>query len=153
MKETVAEFSAAIEQASKQLLAITEAESEVRPAPTKWSKKEIIGHLIDSAANNHQRFVRLQVSDQLSLPGYEQESWVSVQGYQNERWEQLVQLWRSYNLHLLHLMLRVPQEKLQNTCRIGSNEPVTLGFIMTDYVRHLKHHLNQALPDFNILPR
>lgn len=153
MKKTAEELRSTIEAAIIQLRAITEAESQERPAPTKWSKKEIIGHLIDSAANNHQRFVRLQLSDQLSLPGYEQDGWVSVQHYQNESWEQLVQLWRSYNLHLAHVMADVPEDKLENTCAIGGDAPVTLGFIMTDYVRHLKHHLRQALPDFDPMSR
>lgn len=153
MKETVEEFRSTIEAATIQLRAMTEAESSERPAPTKWSKKEIIGHLIDSASNNHQRFVRLQLSNQLSLPGYEQEGWVGVQRYQNESWEQLVQLWRSYNLHLLHLMACVPEDKLQNTCAVGGTAPVTLEFLMVDYVSHLKHHLHQALPDFDLVSR
>lgn len=153
MKETVEEFRSTIEAATTQLRAITEAASSERPAPTKWSKKEIIGHLIDSASNNHQRFVRLQLGDQLSLPGYEQEGWVGVQQYQNESWEQLVQLWKSYNLHLLHLMAHVLEDKLQNTCAIGGNPPVTLEFIMVDYVRHMRHHLKQALPDFDFMSR
>jgi hypothetical protein len=143
MQETVEEMRSTIEAAARQLLAITEPGSETRPAPDKWSKKEVLGHLIDSAANNHQRFVRAQLSDELSFPGYEQEGWVATQRYQGESWEQLVRLWQSYNLHLLHLMRGVPAGKLQNRCRIGQGEPVTLEFLMTDYLRHLKHHLGQ----------
>ena len=148
MKETLADFSSTLETVMPQLLDITEDDSARRPAPNKWSKKEIIGHLIDSAANNHQRFVRVQFADQLPMPGYEQERWVSAQQYQNESWTELVQLWRSYNTHLLHVMAHVPEEAQQRTLTIGGGEPVTLRYVMEDYVRHLKHHLRQVLPDF-----
>jgi len=145
MQETVAEINATIETASARLLQITESESEARPEPGKWSKKEVLGHLIDSASNNHQRFVRAQIQGELVFPGYEQDSWTAVQCYQQAPWERLVQLWQSYNLHLSHLMACVPGEKLKNRCVINDGDPVSLEFLMTDYVRHLKHHLDQIL--------
>lgn len=143
MQQTLEDFSATITTASRQLLEITEAESETRPAPGKWSKKEILGHLIDSASNNHQRFVRVQLKDGLALPGYEQERWVTAQAYQREPWEQIIQLWKNYNLHLLNVMACVPEEKLKHHCTVGDGEPVSLEFLMTDYVHHLQHHLGQ----------
>jgi hypothetical protein len=122
---------------------ISEAESEERPAPGKWSKKEILGHLIDSAANNHQRFVRAQAEPQFVFLGYAQEFWVDVQQYQKESWNNLVQLWASYNTHLLHALEQIPEARLQHQCSVGGAEPVTLEFLITDYVRHLEHHLRQ----------
>lgn len=98
------EFKQAIESAEKKLLAISEAQSEGSLAPEKWSAKELLGHLIDSAANNHHRFVLAQLSDDLVFPRYDQEKWVETQRYQQESWPLLIQLWKAYNLHLLHVM-------------------------------------------------
>lgn len=108
-----------------------------------WSRKQILGHLIDSAANNHQRFVRAQIEDELKTPGYAQEAWVATERFENREWIELVQFWLAYNRHLLHLMLHVPSEKLRSLVRIGGDGPVSLEFVMIDYVRHLKQHLEQ----------
>ncbi len=148
------DFRTTIETAEKRLLAISEQQSQVPRAEGKWSPKEIIGHLIDSATNNHQRFVRAQFDDQLSFSGYEQEEWVRVQGYNQEPWSQLVQLWKHYNLHLLHVMSMVPEQtrtKPRSTHNldqiawktIAKNETVTLDYFMRDYVAHMKNHLGQ----------
>lgn len=145
MQKTRDEFKKILAESLPRLLTISENESSAQPASGKWSKKEILGHLIDSASNNHQRFVRAQLSNEVRLPDYEQETWVKVQGYQTETWESLVQLWGSYNTHLLHLLSIVPEEKLHNRCFIGEKEPVTLEFLIRDYIRHLKHHLAQIL--------
>lgn len=145
MKKAVEEFRSIVDQASPEFEIISESDSSDKPAPDKWSKKEILGHLIDSAANNHQRFVRAQLSAELKLPGYEQELWVHTQRYQNESWGNLVHLWKSYNLHLLHLVSSIPETALRNYCFIGDNEPVTLEFLVEDYVKHLKHHVEQIL--------
>jgi hypothetical protein len=143
MLNTLGDYQTLVAQALPRLLRISDAESDVHPSPEKWSKKEILGHLIDSASNNHQRFVRAQLSSEIKLPEYEQETWVRTQGYQGESWENLVQLWRLYNLHLLHVAEAIPEDRLKSRCFIGENEPVTLEFLVTDYVRHMKHHLDQ----------
>src|ERR1700687_679933 len=104
MKEIAKSLEAVIDQTAHKLFDISEPESEVRPAPGKWSKKEIIGHLIDSASNNHQRFVRTQENSNLSLPGYTQDFWVNCQHYQGEPWKTLVALWTTYNTHLAHVI-------------------------------------------------
>jgi len=145
MLDALSEHKALVAQAMPRLLKISDAESALRSSPGKWSKKEILGHLIDSASNNHQRFVRAQLSSEIRLPEYEQEAWVRTQGYQAESWENLVHLWRLYNLHLLHVAQTIPDDRLTSLCFIGENEPVTLEFLVTDYVRHMKHHLDQLL--------
>ncbi|MGA2615183.1 MAG: DinB family protein [Spirochaetia bacterium] len=112
-------------------------------APGKWSRKEILGHLIDSASNNHQRFVRAQVADELSFPGYAQTDWVRVQGWAQADWQGIVDMWSALNRHLAHVVGRVPAEKLRTQCRIGDNAPMTLEALIADYIRHMKHHLEQ----------
>jgi hypothetical protein len=148
------DFRGAVTEASTRLLEISEAESKVPSRAEKWSPKQIIGHLIDSATNNHQRFVRAQFRDDLHFPGYRQEEWVQVQNYNEEPWSDLVQLWKHYNLHLAHVMSAVPSEKLSTLRSIHNldeiafetvpkSTPATLEFFMRDYVAHLHHHLRQ----------
>lgn len=154
MQDFLDDFRQTISTASEQLLQLSAEKSQVPRAAGKWSPKEIIGHLIDSASNNHQRFVRAQFSDDLIFAGYEQEGWVRVQNYQGESWAELVQLWKLYNQHILHVMSLVPEEtrrKLRykhNLHQIASDtlsesEPVTLEWFMRDYVDHMKKHLGQ----------
>jgi hypothetical protein len=127
------------------LAAITEEEASRRDGDGRWSKKEILGHLIDSAANNHQRFVRAQLVPHVDLPGYQQESWVRLQSYQTEPWSNLIQLWLQFNRHLTHVIANVEPAALQHTISLDGRAPVTLGFVIDDYVRHLEHHLSQIL--------
>lgn len=145
MQDITRELSSITESAAASLLKLTEAESELRTAEGRWSRKEILGHLIDSASNNHQRFVRAQLTDDLSLPGYEQKAWVESQSYQTAGWPGLVELWRAYNLHLAHLIAHIPEAKLSHRVTVGQAQPVTLEFLIRDYLRHLKHHLAQLL--------
>ena len=149
------DFKQTIDSAAERLGQISETQSEVPRSEEGWSSKQIIGHLIDSATNNHARFVLAQLKDDLLFPGYEQNGWVRVQQYQNASWTQLIELWRAYNLHLLHIMSCTSKEKLSNLCTqhtlqtiafqpVSEKKPVTLEYLMKDYVVHLKHHLGQV---------
>ncbi|MBI4165484.1 MAG: DinB family protein [Acidobacteria bacterium] len=145
MKDVLDRFRSGIERATGKLARIGEAESSAPIAPGKWSRKQILGHLIDSASNNHQRFVRAQLEPRLEFPGYAQELWVSTQNYQEESWGYLVACWAGHNRHLLHVIAQIPAEKLAHTCVIGESDPVTLEFLVKDYMRHLEHHLDQII--------
>jgi hypothetical protein len=127
-----------------------------RPRHGGWSPRELLGHLVDSAANNHQRFVRAAWQDDLVFPGYEQDRWVALQDYQSADWRDLVTLWAAYNRHLARVMARVPVEvrtrahARHNLDRVAwrtipATEPATLDAFMADYVAHLEHHLRQLL--------
>ena len=141
MKQLAEPLVSVIAAADLRLEGLDESTAAHKTAPEVWSMKELLGHLIDSASNNHQRFVRLQLADDLRLPKYEQEGWVRVQGYQAADWVSLIALWRTYNLHLARLIRDAAPDALQHTCRVGNGDPVTLQFLMEDYVAHLKHRL------------
>jgi len=143
LAERLRQFEQTLDGALQRLTRVSEAQSEERSAPGKWSRKEILGHLIDSASNNHQRFVRTQLANQVSFPGYAQTQWVETQGYQSESWENLIQLWAAFNRHILHLVAQIPENKTDNRCVLDGGEPATLRFLVEDYIRHLEHHLAQ----------
>ena len=133
-----------IDAALPRMRAISDAEAGEPRAPGKWSRKEIIGHLIDSASNNHQRFVRAQQGSTLSFPPYDQNHWSASQQCNERTWADLVTLWHAYNAHLAHVIEHIPDRHLAVPCVIKSNSPVTLEFLVTDYVVHLRHHLAQV---------
>jgi hypothetical protein len=143
MKELSEKLLSAIEAAEPRLREISALESTKPVLPGGWSRKQVIGHLIDSASNNHQRFVRAAQQSSLDFPGYDQEENIRVQAPQEADWPLLVSLWAAYNRYLAHIIARLPASKLETPCRIGSGAPATLGFIATDYLRHLHHHLTQ----------
>lgn len=132
-----------VDRAAPELRTIDEAVAASKPKPDTWSVKEILGHLIDSASNNHQRFVRAQFAEALSFPGYEQNAWVRSQDHQGRPWEQLIDLWVQYNYHLAHVIRRIPAVAADARIRIGDNAPLTLMALAQDYVAHMQHHLAQ----------
>jgi DinB superfamily len=129
---------------------ISDQEASIKPLPHKWSKKEILGHLIDSACNNQQKFVRMMAQPHLNFVGYAQDFWVSNQHYNQASWQELVSLWYAYNNHISHIIEYVNPNFLQNTITIEGNGCYTLEFIMQDYPEHLKHHLKAILPEIGL---
>ena len=124
---------------------VPESEFSEKPAPDKWSKKEILGHLIDSATNNHQRFIRIQYQDK---PGvyYDQNEWVAFSDYNSIQKNTIIDFWTQYNNHLLHVIKNISSDSLAKAgvVRVASEEK-PLYFFINDYVAHMEHHLRQIV--------
>jgi hypothetical protein len=154
MTAYVTDLRDTVDHVAAELERVSERDAAMRPAPGRWSAKEVLGHLIDSASNNHQRFVRAQWQNDLVFSGYEQDDWVSAQRYQDAPWQDLITLWREYNRHLARVMDAVPetirtrQHRRHNLNDVAwkavpADEPATLDYFMEDYVGHLHHHVRQ----------
>jgi hypothetical protein len=122
------------------LSAISGDEAAKQPAPGKWSKKQELGHLVDSACNNHQRIVRAQLESEPSLPGYEGDKWVALHAYQAMAWNEIIGSWRVMNEHLLRAAHSVSAQVAERRLTVAG-KPMTLGFLLEEYVAHLVHHL------------
>ena len=142
ISETIREVTAT---ANPKLLSIDPEIACQKENPDTWSKKEILGHLIDSALNNHQRFARGAQDVARDFPTYNQNRWVEVQCYNEMNWFDLVNLLVQYNYHLCRVIDVLPSKALSNPCNIGKETPVTLGFVIEDYLRHLRLHIEQIL--------
>ncbi len=151
MKTVAKELRETIASVLPLLKALTDAEASTKPQPNKWSKKEIIGHLIDSACNNQQKFVRTMQKPHLDFMGYQQNDWVALQRHNDAKWLEIIEIWQAYNLQIAHIIEHVDPSVLENTISIEGVGPFTLQFIMVDYVEHLKHHLKQVLPDTGLV--
>jgi hypothetical protein len=145
MHSLAADLRSELASAEPRLRALTEAQVTSDRGAGKWVAKEILGHLIDSAANNIQRFVRAGAADPFVWPGYDQNAWVAVNQYRSRPWTDVVDLWLALNRQAAHLIESVPPNRLATRCVIGDNEPVTLEWLMRDYLAHLRHHLAQVL--------
>jgi hypothetical protein len=152
MRTIADELRRAVLEATPLLLSIADEVSARPPAPGKWCPREVLGHLIDSASNNHQRFVRIRFQDDLVFPGYDQDAWVTAQRYREAPWRELVELWRTFNLHLARVFESIPPDVARrprarhNLDRIAfrtvpASEPATVEYFARDYVEHLRHHL------------
>jgi len=124
-----------------QLAELSDSTAALKPSPEKWSPKEELGHLLDSAANNHQRIVRMLLEDRPTMPGYEQQQWVRIHVYQKRDWRELIDTWAALNRQLLMVAAWVTDSDWTRTCTIAGSEPLTLTFVLTDYVAHMAHHL------------
>lgn len=142
MNFDVENFEAVVSSFHGRLLAVPAAKTSIKPALDKWSLKEIVGHLIDSASNNHQRFVRLQEQSSLNLPGYDQENWVLIQKYNAMSWDDLVSLWYLLNTLLLHIIRGMPPDCLGNIFHAPEG-PITMNSLVNDYFQHLEGHMKQ----------
>ena len=133
-----------IDREIPELRALPDEKAARAPKPGSWSPKQELGHLIDSAANNHMRFAVASIEGSFEGAGYTQDRWVEAHGYQDLAWTEIVDLWYRYNLLLVHLVGRIAEEHMESRCVVGSSA-VTLRFLIVDYIRHMQHHVDHVL--------
>ena len=125
------------------LRAISEQSADSRTGTTEgWSRKQELGHLVDSAVNNRVRFISASLDGKYSGPSYDGAGWVELGGYAEQRWADLIDMWASLNNAIAVVVERIPPERLSAQCRIGDANPVTLEFLIGDYILHMQHHLD-----------
>jgi hypothetical protein len=125
---------------------MSEEEISNRPLPNKWSKKEILGHLCDSAINNIERFIKIQYEERVYvIQSYNQDQWVTCQNYQDRTLDEIVNLFQTLNKQIVNIVKNVPNEKLSNLCAIGNNQHKTLEWLIQDYLGHMEHHIHNQI--------
>lgn len=148
MKKTIQELQEIIDLFSQKISAIPEAEFSIKHAPNKWSKKEVLGHLMDSAQNNLRRFICGQYETTPPKIVYEQDFWVRANDYQGKRSLDVILLWRLVNEQICSVLRTMPAANYSQSCDTGKQEEQlhSLQWLAEDYVKHMKHHLNQIIP-------
>ncbi|MCI1745943.1 DinB family protein [Heyndrickxia oleronia] len=135
-----------IKRLPEEYKSMSEKEISNRPLPNKWSKKEILGHLCDSAINNIERFIKIQYEEPLYvIQSYNQNHWVIVQNYQDRSLDEIVKLFQALNKQVVNIVKNIPNEKLSNLCDIGNNQYQTLEWLIKDYLEHLEHHIHKQI--------
>lgn len=142
--DPIARLTYLLAEVPAKLSAISEQALALKPSEDKWSKKEVIGHLIDSAANNHQRFIRIQYESTPTI-FYNQNKWNELNHYQRLESKHIIDLWTIYNKHLLEVIKSIPAESLLREGNSGGENNLTLVFLINDYVEHMEHHLKQII--------
>ncbi len=128
---------------------VDDATASIKLGADKWSLKEIIGHLIDSAANNYQRFIRLQETKRLSFPGYDYD-WIKIVRYNAYPFIRLLKLWKQYNLLLGHIIANIDDAKKDNHW-LTDEKPLSLEFLVKDYLDHMEDHIAQLHERFDAI--
>lgn len=142
MTAITTELETLIDTYFSQLTTVDEDDFKHKPLPTKWSKKELIGHLIDSAENNTRRFIVAQYEENPAII-YNQDKWVAINNYQQWDTHDLVQLWYLLNRQMIIILKNISPDMSQRICNTGTS--YTIEWLATDYIKHLKHHMHQVL--------
>ncbi|MBK5280138.1 MAG: DinB family protein [Bacteroidia bacterium] len=147
MKNTISELSQIVNEYTIKIANLPDAFFSAKPIPKKWSKKEVLGHLIDSASNNLRRFICSQYESEPKII-YNQDFWVAANNYQNGRKENVIELWRLQNEQICEVLRTMSDQDANSLCNTGRDEVQlrSIAWLAEDYVKHLKHHLNQILP-------
>ncbi len=148
VNETIAGLKKNLKEVPEKFLSISADKLSRFPAPGKWSKKQILGHLCDSALNNYSRFIRAQFENEpMDIRRYEQDEWVEKNGYQSKTADELVLLWSALNSQILNIIALIPVDKMNVKCDIGNNDIKTLQWLIDDYLSHMNHHLQQIFDE------
>jgi hypothetical protein len=154
VKNTIAELKEVVQTYSVKIGAISETEFSAKPLAHKWSRKEVLGHLIDSAHNNLRRFICSQYETTPTKIVYDQDFWVAANGYQKMEKEEVIQMWKLINLRIAVVLGNMSDENSKRSTDTGKTktELHTLEWLAADYVKHMKHHMNQIIPgSFDII--
>ena len=143
MKNVIHELREIVSDYSGKINALTDAEFSDKPLPDKWSRKEVIGHLVDSAQNNLRRFICGQYETPAPLIVYDQDFWVNANQYQNMDRQDIIQLWRLLNLRICAVLENMPEGNYGKECNTGTLRSIE--WLAADYVKHMKHHINQVI--------
>jgi len=144
MEPTILHLEKIISNYTRRLEAVSEENYAMKPKAEKWSKKEILGHIIDSAQNNIRRFLVAQYEDTPVIL-YNQDKWVELTNYQHYPTRDLLTLWILLNRHICRVLRRLPRSAATRKCFMGNSQPHTLEWVAADYCNHLLHHLHQIL--------
>lgn len=145
MTEAAQKFRSDLDEVHRAILTLPESLADVRWREGGWTRKQILGHLLDSAANNRQRFVRASTEGSYKGPKYAQDAWVAAHGYAGQPWTLLLSWWEAEHEILMAIVERIPEQTLDVQCVVGDNAPVSLRFLIEDYVAHQRWHLKQLL--------
>jgi len=142
MRAIASDLKNIIDQHISALRALPDQEIKDKPSPTKWSRKEILGHMVDSAQNNIRRFIVAQYEESPRIV-YNQDKWVAISHYQEYESADLINLWYLLNKHIVVILENMAEEMKQRESQTEALH--TLEWLALDYIKHLKHHLHQVL--------
>lgn len=137
------QFRTDLEAIHTALLALPSEPADTPWRAGGWTRKQIVGHLIDSAANNRQRFVRAATEGSFAGPNYAQEPWVAAHGYALQPWATLLRWWEVEHEILAAVVDQISAERFEASCAVGDDAPVSLRFLIEDYLHHQRWHLAQ----------
>jgi hypothetical protein len=144
-KELAQHFRADLDEVHRQLISVPAGLADVPWREGGWTRKQIVGHLLDSAANNRQRFVRASTEGKYRGPKYAQDDWVAAHGYADQTWETLLGWWEAEHEILISIVDRIPEDRLEVSSIVGADAAVTLRFLIEDYVAHQRWHMKQIM--------
>jgi hypothetical protein len=148
MKNIAQELQTVVSEYAAKFTSISDSEFSSKPLPHKWSRKEVVGHLIDSAQNNLRRFIVGQYESKPPNIIYDQDFWVNANGYQRMKKEDVIMLWKLVNERICEILNSMPESNYTKECNTGKTEVQlhSLPWLADDYIKHMKHHLNQVIP-------
>ena len=143
LSETATRFRLEMDALRVALGAVSDAFANIPWRDGGWTRKQILGHLLDSATNNRQRFVRAAIDGLYTGPSYAQEAWVEAHGYEQQPWKRLVDWWGVEHDILIAVVDRIAEDRMDAPCNVGQDPAVTLRYLIEDYARHQDWHIKQ----------